>query len=31
MYHRIGPIGDPDAAPPRISAAAQIHSNDNGN
>ena len=24
MYHRIGPIGDADAAPPRISASAQI-------
>ena len=24
MYHRIGPVGDPDAVPPRISAAAQI-------
>jgi hypothetical protein len=24
MYHRIGPIGDPDATPPRISASAQI-------
>jgi hypothetical protein len=31
MYHRIGPIGDPDAVPPRISAAAQIHSNGDGN
>jgi hypothetical protein len=24
MYHRIGPIGDPDTVPPRISASAQI-------
>jgi hypothetical protein len=24
MYHRVGPIGDPDAALPHISAAAQI-------
>jgi hypothetical protein len=24
MYHRIGPIGNPDAVPPRISASAQI-------
>jgi len=24
MYHRIGPIGDPDEAVPRISALAQI-------
>jgi hypothetical protein len=31
MYHRIGPIGDPDAASPRMSAAAQIHSNGDGN
>jgi len=31
MHHRIGPIGDPDAASARISAAAQIHSNGNGN
>ncbi len=31
MYHRIGPIGDPDAALPRMSAAAQIHSNGDGN
>jgi hypothetical protein len=31
IYHRIGPIGDPDAASPRMSAAAQIHSNGNGN
>lgn len=31
MYHRIGPIGDTDSASPRISAAAQIHSNGDGN
>ena len=31
MYHRIGPIGDPHAAAPRMSAAAQIHSNGDGN
>ena len=31
MYHRIGPIGDPDAASPHMSAAAQIHSLGNGN
>jgi len=31
IYHRIGPIGDPDAASPRMSAAAQIHSNGDGN
>src|SRR5215472_6003292 len=31
VYHRIGPIGDPGAAPPRMSAAAQIHSNGDGN
>ena len=31
MYHRIGDIGDPDAASPRMSAAAQIHSNGDGN
>jgi hypothetical protein len=31
MHHRIGPIGDPDATSPRISATAQIHSNGNGN
>jgi hypothetical protein len=24
MYHRIGPVGDPHATPPRISASAQI-------
>ncbi len=30
-YHRIGPIGDPDAASPRMSATAQIHSNGDGN
>ena len=30
MYHRIGHIGDPDTAP-RMSAAAQIHSNGDGN
>jgi hypothetical protein len=31
MYHRIGSIGDPDAAPPCISPAAQIHPNGDGN
>ena len=31
IYHRIGPIGDSDAASPRMSGAAQIHSNGNGN
>jgi hypothetical protein len=31
MYHRIGPIGKPDAASPRMSAAAQIHSIGDGN
>ena len=31
MYHRIGPIGDPDAASPRMSAAAQIQSDGDGN
>lgn len=31
MYHRIGPIGDPDAASPCISPAAQIHWNGDGN
>jgi hypothetical protein len=31
MYHRIGPIGDRDVASPSMSAAAQIHSNDDGN
>jgi hypothetical protein len=30
MYHRIGLIGDPDAASPRMSAAAQIRSNGDG-
>jgi hypothetical protein len=30
MYHRIGPIGDLDAEPPRMSAAAQIHSSRDG-
>ncbi len=30
MYHRIGLTGDPDAASPRMSAAAQIHSNGDG-
>jgi hypothetical protein len=30
MYHRIGPIGDPHAASPRMSAAAQIRSNGDG-
>src|SRR5215469_9435283 len=31
MYHRIGPIGDPAAESPRISAAAQIQSDSDGN
>jgi hypothetical protein len=31
MYHRIGPIGDSDAASPRISAAAQIQPDKDGN
>jgi hypothetical protein len=31
MYHRIGPIGDPDAAVPRISASAQIQPVGDGN
>ena len=31
MYHRIGPIGDPDAASPRMSAAAQIQPDKDGN
>lgn len=31
MYHRIGPVGDPHAAPPRISAAAQIQPAGDGN
>jgi hypothetical protein len=31
MYHRIGLIGDPHAALPRISAAAQIQPNGGGN
>jgi hypothetical protein len=31
MYHRIGPIGDPDAVPPRISASAQIQPAGDGN
>ena len=31
MYHRIGPIGDPNAASPRMSAAALIHSSGDGN
>jgi MFS family permease len=30
MYHRIGPVGHPDAASPGISPAAQIHSNGDG-
>lgn len=30
MYHRIGPIGDAQAAPPRISASAQIQPADDG-
>lgn len=30
MYHRIGPIGDADPAPPRMSAAAQIQRADGG-
>jgi hypothetical protein len=29
-YHRIGPIGDPNVGLPRMSAAAQIHSNGDG-
>ena len=31
VFHRIGHIGDPDAASPRMSAAAQIHSNGDEN
>jgi hypothetical protein len=31
MYHRIGPIGVPHAAPPRISGAAQIQPVSDGN
>ncbi len=31
VYHRIGAIGDPDAASPHISPAAQIHSDGDGN
>jgi hypothetical protein len=31
MYHRIGPIGDPHASPPRISALAQIQPAGDGN
>jgi hypothetical protein len=31
VFHRIGHIGDPGAAQPRMSAAAQIHSNGDGN
>jgi hypothetical protein len=31
VFHRIGHIGDPDAASSRMSAAAQIHSNGDGN
>jgi hypothetical protein len=31
MYHRIGPIGDSDAASPRMSAAAQIQPDKDGN
>ena len=31
MYHRIGSIGEPDSASPRISPAAQIHSIGDGN
>jgi hypothetical protein len=31
MYHRIGPIGDPDAEVPRISASAQIQPAGDGN
>jgi hypothetical protein len=31
MYHRIGPIGDPDAASPRMSAASQIQPDGSGN
>jgi hypothetical protein len=30
MYHRIGPIGEPDAASPRMSAAALIQSDGDG-
>ena len=30
MYHRIGPIGDPDAALPRMSATAQIQPDGDG-
>ena len=30
MYHRIGPVGDPDAVLPRMSAAAQIQPNGDG-
>ena len=31
MYHRIGPIGDPNAPSPRISASAHIQPEGNGN
>jgi hypothetical protein len=31
VYHRIGSIGDPDAAPPHMSAAAQIQPDGGGN
>ena len=31
IYHRIGSIGDPDAVLPRMSAAAQIQPDGNGN
>ena len=31
VYHRIGSIGDPDAESPRMSAAAQIQSDGDGN
>jgi hypothetical protein len=31
VYHRIGPIGDQGAASPRMSGAAQIHWNGDGN
>lgn len=31
MYHRIGPVGDPDAALPRMSGAAQIRPDGDGN
>ena len=31
MYHRIGPIGDPNAALPRMSASAYIQPDGNGN